>query len=91
MSCFEDEDGVDGPFSRAMARAEREDAKPKLRARFLRDGSGYTFAVLDRTGRIVRQGWCAGPKSEAQREAAGEIRRLESAELPAEHDIGGES
>lgn len=31
MSRFEDEDGIDGPFERALRRAEKEDARPGKR------------------------------------------------------------
>lgn len=36
------------------------------RARFIPDGPGYRFEVYDSTGRMTHQGWCLGPRKEAE-------------------------
>lgn len=70
-------------------------APAKYRARFRQDPSGgWWFSIIDRTGRIVRESWCAGPKSSAMGAADGEIATMngeQAPKLPPAHDLGGEA
>ena len=69
MSRLEDDDGIDGPFERAIKRAEREDAKKKrivgpIVSTWPATRRGYGWRVRH-AGKIVADGWADGKRSEA--------------------------
>jgi hypothetical protein len=63
-----------------------------MRASFRADAHGWSFTIRDSSGRIIRQGRCAGRRSDAMAAADAEmvaINEAERAEMPATHDLGG--
>lgn len=75
MSGLYDEDGIDGPFDRAIKRAIKEDAKPtdftvKYRRGALVNGQrGFDWEISDHRGFVVAGGWSAGKRPDAEQDA----------------------